>query len=145
MGTYAVQARFETKASRADVMRWITETDGIAGWWSDGVTGSASAQGDQFHVTFPTTDEVFDLVVTELSDRVVEWHVPESPPWWKGTTIRFELGDGDDGEGTSLLFTHRGFEPDDPVVAVITPAWVRFIDNLISVAEAGKAAPAVVN
>lgn len=145
MGTYAVQARFETGASRADVMKWIVDVEGIAGWWSDVVTGSASSDGDEFHVTFPTTDVVFDLLVTEVTDRTVEWHVSESPPWWKGTTIRFELGDGLEGEGTSLLFTHRGFEPDDPVIAVITPAWVGFLNNLIAVSESGEPAPAVVN
>lgn len=145
MGTYAVQARFETGAPQADVMRWITDAEGIAGWWSDGVTGSASSEGDEFYVTFPTTDVVFDLVVVEMTDRAVEWHVPESPPWWKGTSIRFEVDEAGEGEGASLLFTHRGFEPDDPVIAVITPAWVGFLENLIAVSESGEPAPSVVN
>lgn len=145
MGGYAIQARFECEGDAAALKRWLDHPEGIAGWWSDSVSGAASSVGDEFHVTFPTTDVVFDLVVTESTETVVEWAVPESPPWWKGTTIRFDLEPGADRSGTSLLFTHRGFEPDDPIIPVITPAWVRFLDNLVSVAQSGKAAPAVVN
>ena len=144
MSSYAVQARFETTSPRGDVLGWLTDVDRISGWWTDSVTGSASAPGDVFHARFPTTDVVFDLEVTEASEGVVEWHVPESPPWWKGTTIRFELGEGEDGK-TWFLFTHRGFDEDDPIIAVITPAWVRFLDRLVEVAESGEANPVVVN
>ena len=145
MGDYAIRARFETDCQPADLLKWLSSTEGIAGWWSDTVSGSASSEGDAFHVRFPTTDVVFDLVVAETSHRAIEWSVPESPPWWRGTAIRFELGETENGSGTSLLFTHRGFEPDDPIIAVITPAWVGFLNNLVDVARTGKANPAVVN
>ena len=144
MGDYAIQARFEAAGAPEEVRRWLTSTEGIAGWWSDSVSGSASAVGDTFHVRFPTTDVVFDLEVTGVSDREVSWHVPESPPWWKGTTISFELGETEDG-GTSLRFTHGGFDGDDPIIAVITPAWVGFLNNLVEVAQSGTPNPAVVN
>jgi hypothetical protein len=143
MGDYTIQARFETGSTPAEMMRWLTTTEGIAGWWSDTVTGSAGSEGDLFHVSFPTTDVVFDLVVAELSDEIVQWDVPESPPWWKGTSIRFQVEPSD--SGSSLLFTHGCFEPDDPIIAVITPAWVGFLDNLIDVARTGRANPSVVN
>lgn len=143
MGNYAVQARFEAACAPGDIMKWLTTPEGIAGWWSDTVSGSAAETGDEFHVVFPTTDVVFDLVVADSGDAVVQWDVPESPPWWKGTSIRFQVSETDDG--SSLLFSHSGFEPDDPVIAVITPAWVGFLNNLIEVAQTGKANPAVVN
>jgi hypothetical protein len=86
---------------------------------------------------------VFDLRVTEVGDESVEWHIDENPPWWKDTTIRFDFTATDNG--TKLLFTHSGFQPDDPIIAVITPAWVRFLDNLVRVAETNEASPAVAN
>jgi hypothetical protein len=144
MSSDAVQARFDTNSPRSDVLGWLTDVDRISGWWTDSVTGSASAPGDVFHARFPTTDVVFDLEVAEASEGAVEWHIPESPPWWKGTIIRFDLGEGEDGK-TSFLFTHRGFDEDDPIVAVITPAWVRFLDRLVEVAESGEPNPVVVN
>lgn len=108
------------------------------------MSGSAGSPGDEFHVTFPTSPVVFDLEVTEVSDDAVEWYVSENPPWWKDTTIRFELSESADG-GSTLLFTHAGFDPEDPIIGVITPAWVRFLDNLVAVAESGEANRAVVN
>ncbi len=144
MADYTIRARFEVNATPAEVKHWLDDTAGIAGWWSDKVEGAAGAVGDDFHVTFPNTPVAFSLDVTHLADDVVEWHIPESPPWWKGTTIRFEISPSESG-GASLLFTHGGFEPDDAIIEVITPAWVRFLDNLVSVAESGTPNPAVTN
>ena len=144
MGNYAIQARFEANTSPTDVLGWLTDVDRISGWWTDSVFGSASAPGDVFHARFPTTDVVFGLEVKEASDEAVEWHIPESPPWWTGTTIRFDVGEGQDGK-TSFLFTHGGFNEDDPIIAIVTPAWVRFLDRLVEVAESGEPNPVVVN
>ncbi|MGH8924365.1 MAG: SRPBCC family protein [Acidimicrobiia bacterium] len=143
MGDYSIRAQFEAACSPADVRKWLDNPAGIAGWWSDKIEGTAGQKGDEFHVSFPSTPVVFDLTVTDLSDGVVEWAIPESPPWWKGTTIRFDLNE--DAGKTKLLFTHRGFDSSDPIIEVITPAWVRFLDNLVAVAESGNANPAVVN
>ncbi len=144
MGSYAIRARFDSDVEPESVGKWLVSTEGISGWWSDTVEGAASAVGDEFVIRFPTTDVPFSLVVRELDDDVVVWDVPESPPWWKGTTIRFEVGGGPDG-GTSLLFVHEGFEPSDPIIEVITPAWIGFVNNLMEVAATGQASPAVIN
>jgi len=144
MGDYSIRARFEADCPPRDVMKWLTSPEGIAGWWTDSVTGSPSAEGDTFQATFPTTDVVFGLEVTEVTDSTVAWHVPDSPPWWKGTTIRFEVEEAEN-DGTSFLFIHEGFDPEDPIIEVITPAWVGFLNNLVEVAQTGKANPAVVN
>lgn len=144
MSDYEIRARFEATCPPADVKKWLDDPSGIAGWWSDRVRGAAAAAGDTFTVEFPTTPVAFALEVVESSGRAVEWHVPESPPWWRGTTIRFDLDESEAG-GTSLLFTHGGFDPTDEIIEVITPAWVRFIDNLVAVAESDEPRPAVVN
>lgn len=144
MGDYHLLMQFDVDADRAGLRRWLDSPEGIAGWWSDTVDGSASRVGDRFVVTFPTTDVPFELEVTTASDDRVEWRIDENPPWWKGTTIRFDITEGEDG-GTQLLFSHRDFDPDSPVIPVITPAWVRFLDNLAAVAASGTPNPAVVN
>jgi hypothetical protein len=141
--SYAIKAQFETSASQEDVGRWLRTPEGIAGWWSDRVSGEAGEVGDTFEVGFPTTPVVFELRVSESSDEVVEWTIDENPPWWKGTAIRFELAPGD--AGSKMLFTHSGFDPEDQIIQVITPAWVRFLDNLVKVAETGNSNPAVRN
>lgn len=143
MGNYTIKGQFEAGCAPSEVMKWISSPDGIAGWWSDTVEGQASAKGDRFSVRFPTTDVPFELEVTEAGEGSAEWHIAENPPWWKNTTIRFDISEADGG--SAIMFSHSGFEPDDPIIAVITPAWVRFVDNLVAVAESGKANPAVVN
>lgn len=143
MGDYHVHGQFDIEASPEAVRRWLNHPEGIAGWWSDSVTGAASAPGDHFEVRFPTSDDVFQLAVTEASPDRIEWYIAENPPWWKGTTIRFDLSQ--EGAGTRLLFSHRDFDPDNPIIPVITPAWMRFLYNLKDVAESGQPNPAVVN
>ena len=108
--------------------------------WCGGICGDARRSVPR---SLPVEPVVFDLVVTEVSDEAVEWHIAESPPWWRGTTIRFQLTPAE--VGTTMLFTHGGFEPGDPIIEAITPAWVRFLDNLVAVARSGVANPAVVN
>jgi uncharacterized protein YndB with AHSA1/START domain len=143
VGDYHIQAQIEIGASPIEVRRWLESPEGIAGWWSDSVAGAAAAEGDRFEVRFPTTDVVFQLAVTDASPERIEWRIAENPPWWKGTTIRFDLVG--EGEGTRLLFSHRDFDPDNPVIPVITPAWMQFLFNLKAVAESGEANPAVIN
>ena len=144
MADYSIRAVFEAECEPADVARWLSSTDGIAGWWSDRVSGAAATAGDRFTVAFPTSPVDFELEVTEAADGAVAWHVAENPPWWKGTTIRFEVAPGEGG-GSAIRFSHSGFDAADPIIEVITPAWVRFVDNLVAVAESGDANPAVVN
>jgi Activator of Hsp90 ATPase homolog 1-like protein len=144
MGDYAIRAQFEASCSPQQLQDWLDSPAGIAGWWSDKVEGAASAVGDTFHVTFPTSPVVFELEVKSISESALEWYVAQNPPWWKGTTIGFEFSTAD-GNGARMVFTHSGFDPGDPIIQVITPAWVRFLDNLVAVAESGRANPAVVN
>ncbi|MGH8946112.1 MAG: SRPBCC domain-containing protein [Acidimicrobiia bacterium] len=141
---YEIRAQFTAERPPAEIKRWLDTASGIAGWWSDDVRGEAARKGDEFEVRFPSSPVVFRLEVTEATDDMVEWRVPDSPPWWRGTTISFRMSEGEEG-GTTLLFTHGGFAANDPIIEVITPAWVRFVDNLMAVAESGKPNPAVVN
>jgi hypothetical protein len=140
---YAIRAKFDSDVPAGDFLRLLRTPEGIAGWWSDTVTGAAGSSGDVFHVSFPTSPVILDLRVSAADDATVEWKVDENPPWWKGTTIRFELSGTE--LGSELMFTHDGFADDDPIIPVITPAWVRFLDNLIEVAHTGQPNPAVRN
>lgn len=145
MGDYNILMQFDIDAETGAVRRWLDRSEGIAGWWSNKIEGSAGKVGDLFDVHFPTSPIAFQLKVTELGTKRIEWHVPENPPWWKGTTIRFDLAQDEKATGTRLLFSHRGFDPDDPIIPAITPAWAQFLFNLKAVSESGKPNPAVMN
>ena len=63
------------------------------------------------------------------------------PPWWAGTTIRWEIGDNPDATGTRLQFSHRGYDADNPVIPIVTPAWAQIILRLKAYAETGQPQP----
>ena len=63
------------------------------------------------------------------------------PPWWAGTTIRWDLADNPDAAGTRLLFSHRDYDPENPVIPTVTPAWGQIILRLKTRAETGARNP----
>jgi hypothetical protein len=74
-------------------------------------------------------------------DQRIEWVTGGFPPWWANTTIRFDVEPRPDGPGTRLLFSHRDYEPDNPVIPIITPAWAQILLRLKGFAETGVRQP----
>lgn len=134
MGDYAVRMQFDIDADRSTVLGALTTADGVAQWWSRPVAGAPGADGGEFRISFPDAPQPFAFAV-ERDDDAVAWRTQAFPPWWAGTTIRWRLEDPEDGTGTRLQFTHEGFDPDDPIIPIITPAWARFIFGLKEVVE----------
>jgi hypothetical protein len=119
---------------------WFAVSSGIAAWWSDTVAGDPSHSGGDLLVTFPDLPQPFHFNV-DLGDADVRWETLEFPPWWAGTTIRWSLHAAPEGDGTQLLFTHEGFDPDAEIIPVITPAWAGIIGRLKAYVETGHADP----
>ena len=138
MGDYHLRMMFDIESTPGDVMAVLDNRAGIASWWSDKIEGVASAEGDKFLVSFPDAPAPFELQVTTLSDGRVEWFVAEVPPWWAGTTIRFDVMPDPDGQGSKLLFEHRDFDADSETIPIITPAWAQIVLRLKQVVETGS-------
>ena len=135
MGDYHVKMLFDVAASPQAVKSVLSDAPGIASWWSDSVEGAAHDVGDTFQIRFPDAPAPFELKVATASEHRVDWHVADMPPWWAGTTIRFDLAA--DGTGTKLLFEHRDFDPANEVIPIITPAWAQILLRLKQVVESG--------
>lgn len=144
MGDYAIRMQFDIDADQTTVRRTLTTADGIAAWWSDSVEGDPGQHGGQLRVRFPDVPEPFEFAVAH-DDSEIRWETGAFPPWWKDTTIRWELDSETDSGGTLLHFSHTGFDPDDDVVPVITPAWASIVARLKRYAETGAADPFAVN
>jgi len=140
MGDYTVSGLFEISADPITVMERLSSTQGIASWWSNTVHGKASAEGDEFAVSFPDTPFPFSFTVVSVDSRSVSWLVGEMPPPWAGTTIGFYVTEDDDGPST-LLFTHSGFEPENEIIPVVTPAWMAIISKLKANIESDENKP----
>lgn len=136
MGDYHVLMQFDIDAESAVVRRALDTEEGIRSWW----TTHADLDAGSLQTSFPDAPQPFEFAVRDASDRV-EWVTGGFPPWWAGTTIRFDIGQNPEGPGTRLLFSHRDYEPDNPVIPIITPAWAQILLRLKGYAETGVRQP----
>lgn len=136
MGNYHVLMQFDIDADQQTVERALKTPDGIRSWW----TSHADLEEGSLQTSFPDAPQPFEFSVRNGGERV-EWVTGGFPPWWAGTTIRFDLGPNPDGTGTRLLFSHRDYDPDNPVIPIITPAWAQILLRLKAYAETGDRRP----
>src|ERR687897_2227898 len=137
MGDYAIRMQFDIDADREAVHRALATQEGIRSWWSVRTDGPADGQ---LRVSFPDVPQPFEFAVHD-GGGPVEWVTGGFPPWWAGTTIRFDLSDNPDQPGTRLLFSHRDYAPDNPVIPIVTPAWAQILLRLKGYAETGTPQP----
>lgn len=137
MGDYAIRMQFDIDADPGTIMKALTTRDGIERWWSRPVEGSPGEDGGDFRISFPDVPQPFEFNVTREGDRAVAWKTLEFPPWWADTTIRWRVDDREDGPGSQLHFAHEGYDPANPIIPVVTPAWAQFIFGLKEQLEQG--------
>ena len=105
------------------------------------VGSAAAAAAPRLRVSFPDVPQPFEFAIARDDDARIEWVTGGFPPWWAGTTIRWDLAPNPEGPGTRLLFSHRDYEPDNPVIPIVTPAWAKIVERLKGYAETGVAQP----
>jgi len=138
MGDYNILMQFDIDADRAAVHDALASEAGIRSWWSSRTDGPSDGQ---LRVSFPDVPQPFEFTVSRDDSERVEWVTGGFPPWWAGTSIRWDLSDNPDRPGTRLLFSHRGYEPDNPVIPIVTPAWAQIGLRLKGYAETGEPQP----
>jgi uncharacterized protein YndB with AHSA1/START domain len=140
MGDHFMCYQLDVGADRDTVHQALTTETGVNGWWTDRAVVPA-AVGDRLELTFPDVPQPFELELAESSDDRVEWRAGSFPPWWEGTVVRWELADNPDGDGTRIVMTHAGFDPDNPVVGIVTMGWGEILGRLRGFAEEGRPQP----
>lgn len=140
MGDYAIRMQFDVDADQKTVRERLSTTEGIATWWSDRVEGDPQRTGGRLLVGFPDLPQPFEFAVAH-DDGEISWETGAFPPWWQGTTIRWRIEPHPETGATLLRFSHAGFDPDDDIIPIITPAWASIIERLKRSAETGKADP----
>lgn len=136
MGDYNVLMQFDIDADPEVVRRALGTEEGIRAWWSK----RTDFDGRELRVSFPDQPQPFEFDVRDGSGEL-DWVTGAFPPWWQGTTIRWIVGANPDKPGTRLHFSHRDYEPDNPVIPIITPAWALIITRLKAYAETGRPQP----
>ena len=141
MGDYAIRMQFDIDADTDAVLDALATEQGVASWWSDATSGSPGQHGGEFRVSFPDVPQPFEFAVRRDGEHALAWDTQLFPPWWAGTTIGWDVGDNPEGPGTRLQFVHGGYEPDNPVIPIVTPAWAQIILRLKRYAETGSPNP----
>ena len=141
MGDYHILMQFDIDADLDSVHRALTTQDGIRSWWSTRTDGPDGGTDGELRVSFPDVPQPFELQMTRDDRDRVEWAVGAFPPWWAGTTVRWELSPNPEGPGTRLLFSHRDYDASNPVIPIVTPAWAQIILGLKHYAETGEPRP----
>jgi uncharacterized protein YndB with AHSA1/START domain len=138
MGDYAILMQIDIDADRETVHRALSTEGGVRGWWSVKTDGPTEGQ---LRVSFPDVPQPFEFTVSRDDADGVEWVTGGFPPWWAGTSIRWDLTENPDAAGTRLQFSHGGYAADNPVIPIVTPAWAQIILRLKGYAESGQRQP----
>jgi uncharacterized protein YndB with AHSA1/START domain len=142
VGDYHILMQLDIAADQATVRQALTTENGIQAWWTSRAALRSPAGGLDGHLatTFPDDPTPFEFEVREAPERI-EWVTGGFPPWWAGTTVRFDLAENPDGDGTRLSFSHRDYAADNPVIPIVTPAWAQILLRLRGYAESGRPQP----
>ena len=138
MGDYAIKMQFDISAEPDVVQRALSTEEGIRAWWSKQTTGPTDGE---LRVRFPDVPQPFEFTVSGDGRERVDWVTGGFPPWWAGTTIQWDIGPNPDAPGTRLQFSHGGYDADNPVIPVVTPAWAQIVLRLKGYAETGTPQP----
>jgi uncharacterized protein YndB with AHSA1/START domain len=124
------------------VFEAFTTPKGIAGWWTEQVSGSG-AEGGELTLGFPNSDgpRVVLHVDTAAPKRMIVWSVravPSLPAWeeWAGTRIVVGLQPDEDG-GTTMEFEHEGLNPALHCYDTCSRGWDHGLASLRSYVETG--------
>lgn len=114
--TESYRAEMQLVAPPEAVFDALTTLEGIAGWWTTQVSGSAG-EGGELTLGFPNSDGPRVVLHVDAAERPrsLVWSVRSVPPlpaWeeWAGTRIVVRLQAADDG-GTRMEFEHEGLNP----------------------------------
>jgi uncharacterized protein YndB with AHSA1/START domain len=107
---------------------------GIQQWWtSRPVTGEDSV-GGRLAVCFNSERAAAVFEVLERTPQRVVWCCVEGPPNWLDTRITFALN-ARDGGGTTLLFSHEGWQQENEFMNGCSTNWAAYLMSLKSGAE----------
>jgi uncharacterized protein YndB with AHSA1/START domain len=130
--------RISIDAPTERVHELIATTDGIARWWSGrSLDGSAEA-GGSFGVYFADAAKPAAVmrVMASTPDHIT-WRVEEGPESWLDTLITFTLRPHG-SDGTTLLFTHAGWQEASEFMSGCSTNWGAYLTSLKTGAENGQ-------
>jgi uncharacterized protein YndB with AHSA1/START domain len=127
--------RISIDAAPQRVHDLIASTDGIARWWTGRPLTGTHTVGASFSVYFGDAEQPAAVmqVQTDEPDQVV-WRVTNGPEDWIDTRITFALRPTGH-RGTTLLFTHAGWQEANEFMSGCSTNWGAYLTSLKTGAE----------
>ncbi len=135
--------RIGIKSPVAKVYKALTTLEGLAGWWTEAVTGDTKIGGRIDFRFITKSGELLGGMVMEVKElgenKDVRWRCVEGPEEWVGTDVTFQLSE-QDGQ-IIVLFGHRNWHEAVEATAHCSMKWATFLLSLREYVETGKGKP----
>lgn len=135
--------RIGIKAPAEKIYQALTSLAGLAGWWTEDVTGTEEA-GGTIRFTFRSeTGDVKGFMVMQVegldANSEVRWRCVDGPEEWIGTVITFRLVPKE--QQTIVQFAHRKWREEVEFTAHCSMKWATFLLSLRDYVETGRGKP----
>ena len=144
MGAHFMRYQVDAAAGLDTVRDALVTQRGIEGWWTDTASVPENV-GGRLALTFPNMPQPFDLELAEASGERIVWRAGSFPPFWDGTSVRWELSDNPERDGTRIVMTHTGWDPSNPIVGMVTQGWGEILTHLRAYVQSGNPDPYFAN
>jgi len=130
--------RVGIKAAPDKVYKALTESEGLAGWWTKNTKASPAVGAvNQFRFNGRGFN---DMKVVELvPGQRVKWQCVDGAKEWIGTQLTFDLKP--EKEFTILLFAQRGWKEPVEFMHYCSTKWAVYLLSLKSLCETGAGKP----
>jgi len=130
--------RVGIEASASRVFAALSTKAGLAGWWTENVSGTERVGGVlQFRFDDHGGNDM--KVLELLPSRRVAWECVGGAPEWIGTRVSFDLKQAD-GE-CKVLFAQRGWREEVEFMHYCSTKWAVYLVGLKALLETGRGTP----
>jgi uncharacterized protein YndB with AHSA1/START domain len=134
-----IRHRLGIAAPQEQVYEALTESEGIARWWTRDIRGEAKVGGElEFFFGGPEPSAVMEIVDLVPASHVA-WRCVRGPEEWVGTDLTFDLA-SKDGQ-TVLLFTHADWREPVEFLYHCSTKWAYFLLGLKAALEGREYTP----
>jgi len=130
-----IRHSIEIDAPRERVRQLVTSASGFSQWWA---ADSGPKDNDAVELGFFNKSTLYRLRLEAQSAAEIVW-LCESGEEWKGTRLRFKLGDS--GSATNLRFKHEGWASETDYFTSCNTTWGELMYRLKAAAEGKSQGP----
>lgn len=120
----------------------LTETEGLAGWWSTRVASPPAAVGAQVHFTFAGDfNPIMQITALDESSGQLDWRCVAGHEPWQDNTFQFRLATLEDGRTRLRFWQHYAVELEDDYYGTYNFNWGYYLESLRLLCTTGAGQP----